>query len=165
MSAASKADLYAGPRDRRFKRQTGRMIVILSAIFCFNMYEAKGSGKWTKPRFLMKHRLQESPSAAAQILVYKPGNHRDHTRLLTRRPFRCPRSLCTIGLSRNWANYDNLPAACGPPLRPRQQGADATGAAKTGAAGTGPAANAAPHPAPPSRLISAPCCVRPATRR
>ena len=138
--------------------------MILSAIFCFNMYEAKGSRKCTKPRFLMKHRLQESPSATAQILVYKPGNHLV-TRLLTRRPFRCPRSLCTIGLSRNWANYDNLPAACGPPLRPRQQGADVAGAAKTGAAGTGPAANAAPHPSPPSRLISAPCCVRPATRR
>ena len=46
---SSKADLYAGPRDRRFKRHKGRMTVILSAIYGGNMYEAKTSGKWTKP--------------------------------------------------------------------------------------------------------------------
>ena len=47
---SSKADLYAGPRERRFRRHGGAMTVILSAVFCGNMYEATAAGRdWTQP--------------------------------------------------------------------------------------------------------------------
>ena len=53
---SSKADLYAGPRERRFARRDGPMTVVLSALFCGNMYEATredakgmGMGQWIQP--------------------------------------------------------------------------------------------------------------------
>ena len=51
---SSKADLYAGPTERRFRRHEGAMTVILSAVYCGNMYavtaplQAQCSG-WAKP--------------------------------------------------------------------------------------------------------------------
>jgi hypothetical protein len=35
---SSKADLYAGPRDRRFRRHEGEMSVVLALLFCGNMH-------------------------------------------------------------------------------------------------------------------------------
>jgi hypothetical protein len=47
---SSKADLYAGPSDRRFKKHTGKMKVILLVVFGGNMYEAKSRmERATKP--------------------------------------------------------------------------------------------------------------------
>jgi hypothetical protein len=47
---SSKADLYAGPKERRFKKHEGEMTVILSAVFCGNMHEAKATMRdVTKP--------------------------------------------------------------------------------------------------------------------
>jgi hypothetical protein len=50
---SSKADQYAGPACKRFKKHTGSMCVILAAVYCGNMYEAKTSTAetraWTKP--------------------------------------------------------------------------------------------------------------------
>jgi hypothetical protein len=50
---SSKADLYAGPPKSRFIKHTGTMCVILAAVYCGNMYEAKTSTeetrRWTKP--------------------------------------------------------------------------------------------------------------------
>ena len=38
---SSKADLYAGPKERRFRRHKESMTVILSVVFCGNMHAAK----------------------------------------------------------------------------------------------------------------------------
>jgi hypothetical protein len=47
---SSKADLYAGPKERRFKKHEGEMTVILSAVFCCNMHEARATMRdVTKP--------------------------------------------------------------------------------------------------------------------
>jgi hypothetical protein len=46
---SSKADLYAGPKDNRFKKCTDEMSVILAVIYCGNMYETKQAGAWTNP--------------------------------------------------------------------------------------------------------------------
>ncbi len=44
---SSKADLYAGPQAHKIYR--GQMSVILAAVYCGNMFEAKVCGKWTEP--------------------------------------------------------------------------------------------------------------------
>jgi hypothetical protein len=46
---SSKADLYAGPSADRFKKPAGSMSVILAALYCGNMFEAKTAGAWTEP--------------------------------------------------------------------------------------------------------------------
>jgi hypothetical protein len=46
---SSKADLYAGPHPSRFAKHAGSMSVILAAVFCGNMFEAKTRGSWTEP--------------------------------------------------------------------------------------------------------------------
>jgi hypothetical protein len=46
---SSKADLYAGSNPGRFKNPPEKMSVILAALYCGNMYEAKTSGLWTEP--------------------------------------------------------------------------------------------------------------------
>jgi hypothetical protein len=50
---SSKADQYAGPASSRFKKHTGSMCMILAAVYCGNMYEAKlptaATREWTKP--------------------------------------------------------------------------------------------------------------------
>ena len=65
---SSKADLYAGPLDRRFRRHKERMTVILAAVNCGNMYEAKATGQqWKKP---------PPPDAAAQAAGIKRCSQR-----------------------------------------------------------------------------------------
>ncbi len=44
---SSKADLYAGPSQ--FKKPAGSMSVILAALYCGNMFEAKIKGDWSEP--------------------------------------------------------------------------------------------------------------------
>ena len=50
---SSKADQYAGPAGSRFRRHTGSLCVILAAVYCGNMHEARASTDetrgWTRP--------------------------------------------------------------------------------------------------------------------
>lgn len=47
---SSKADLYAGPVETRFRRPAGRMRVLLCLLYCGRMFEAKTRGTdWTAP--------------------------------------------------------------------------------------------------------------------
>ena len=65
---SSKADLYAGPLDRRFRWHKERMTVILAAVNCGNMYQAKATGQqWKKP---------PPPDAAAQAAGIKRCSQR-----------------------------------------------------------------------------------------
>ena len=58
---SSKADLYAGPQDRRFKRHEGNKTVLLCAVFCGNMYQAKKACRdWTKPPTPADAQVQDS---------------------------------------------------------------------------------------------------------
>jgi hypothetical protein len=47
---SSKADLYAGPADRRFRRPAGRVRVLLCLVYCGSMFEARARGDgWAAP--------------------------------------------------------------------------------------------------------------------
>jgi hypothetical protein len=61
---SSKADLYAGPECSRFNKHTGPMSVVLAAVYCGNMHEAKEATAemrgWTAPPAPTAAQLRET---------------------------------------------------------------------------------------------------------